>query len=67
MKCTKPVFVGSIFTPWALPVAIPPLTVTLIGWFWPKKRDHAREMEEHAGDGTVPPEGRLRALREARA
>jgi cytochrome c oxidase subunit 1 len=31
-------FVGSIFTPWALPVAIVPLTITLIGWFWPKSR-----------------------------
>jgi hypothetical protein len=64
---TSAFFIGSIFTPWALPVAIPPLAVTLIGWFWPKKRDRAREMEEHAGDGTVPPERRLRALREARA
>jgi hypothetical protein len=64
---TSAFFIGSIFTPWALPVAIPPLAVTLIGWFWPKKRDRAREMEEHAGDGTGPPERRLRALREARA
>jgi cytochrome c oxidase subunit 1 len=31
-------FIGSIFTPWALPVAIIPLTITLIGWFWPKSR-----------------------------
>src|SRR5204863_362033 len=30
-------FIGSIFTAWALPAAIPPLAVTLIGWFWPKK------------------------------
>jgi hypothetical protein len=30
------IFIGSIFTPWALPVAILPLTITLIGWFWPK-------------------------------
>jgi len=28
--------VGSIFTPWALVVAIVPLAITLIGWFWPK-------------------------------
>jgi cytochrome c oxidase subunit I+III len=30
-------FVGSVFTPWALPVAIVPLAITLIGWFWPKR------------------------------
>jgi cytochrome c oxidase subunit 1 len=30
-------FVGSVFTPWAVPVAVLPLTVTLIGWFWPKE------------------------------
>jgi cytochrome c oxidase subunit 1 len=32
---TSAFFVGSIFTPWALPVAIVPLAITLIGWFWP--------------------------------
>jgi cytochrome c oxidase subunit 1 len=34
---TSAFFIGSIFTPWALPVSIIPLAVTLIGWFWPKK------------------------------
>jgi cytochrome c oxidase subunit 1 len=38
---TSAFFVGSIFTPWALPVAVVPLTITLIGWFWPKRRDAA--------------------------
>ena len=33
---TSAFFIGSIFTPWALPVSVPPLAVTLIGWFWPK-------------------------------
>jgi cytochrome c oxidase subunit I+III len=36
---TSAFFVGSIFTPWALPVSILPLAVTLIGWFWPKRDD----------------------------
>jgi len=31
-------FIGSVFTPWAVPVAVAPLAVTLIGWFWPKER-----------------------------
>jgi cytochrome c oxidase subunit 1 len=34
---TSAFFVGSVFTPWALPAAIVPLAVTLIGWFWPKR------------------------------
>jgi cytochrome c oxidase subunit 1 len=34
---TSAFFVGSVFTPWALPIAIVPLAVTLIGWFWPKR------------------------------
>jgi cytochrome c oxidase subunit I+III len=33
---TSAFFVGSIFTPWALPISAGPLAVTLIGWFWPK-------------------------------
>ncbi len=52
---TSAFFVGSIFTPWALPVAIPPLTVTLVGWFWPKKDEVGHEEEP------------ARELREARA
>ena len=43
-------FIGSIFTPWALPVAIPPLAVTLVGWFWPKRAVDERGTEhERAG------------------
>jgi cytochrome c oxidase subunit 1 len=33
---TNVFFLGSIFTPWALPIAVVPLAITLIGWFWPK-------------------------------
>jgi cytochrome c oxidase subunit I+III len=33
---TSAFFIGSIFTPWALPVSVVPIAVTLIGWFWPK-------------------------------
>ena len=53
---TSAFFVGSIFTPWALPVSIIPLAVTLTGWFWPKNpRKEAPGVEQHA------------PLREARA
>jgi cytochrome c oxidase subunit 1 len=30
-------FVGSIFTPWAVLFGAVPLFVALTGWFWPKK------------------------------
>jgi cytochrome c oxidase subunit 1 len=29
-------FIGSIFTPWALVWGAAPITVALILWFWPK-------------------------------
>jgi cytochrome c oxidase subunit 1 len=29
-------FLGSIFTPWAIPIGAPPVIVTLIGWLWPR-------------------------------
>ena len=29
-------FVGSIFTPWAVPIGAPPVIATLIGWLWPR-------------------------------
>jgi cytochrome c oxidase subunit 1 len=34
---TSAFFIGSIFTPWALPVSVILLAITLIGWFWPKR------------------------------
>jgi cytochrome c oxidase subunit I+III len=40
---TTALFVGSIFTPWAVPIGSIPLAVTLIGWFWPAKD----EVERH--------------------
>ena len=43
---TSAFFIGSIFTPWALPVAIVPLAVTLIGWFWPGKKKERRRDED---------------------
>jgi cytochrome c oxidase subunit I+III len=34
---TTGLFIGSIFTPWAVPIGALPLFVTLVGWFWPKR------------------------------
>jgi cytochrome c oxidase subunit 1 len=35
---TSGLFIGSIYTPWAVPYGALPLFVTLTGWFWPKRR-----------------------------
>ena len=32
-------FIASIFTPWGFVWGLVPLTITLIGWFWPSKRE----------------------------
>jgi hypothetical protein len=32
-------FVTSIFTPWGFVWGLIPLTITLIGWFWPERRE----------------------------
>jgi cytochrome c oxidase subunit 1 len=34
---TAGLFIGSIFTPWAVPIGAVPLFITLVGWFWPKR------------------------------
>ena len=33
---TAVMFIGSIFTPWAVVWGSIPVAVTLVGWFWPK-------------------------------
>jgi cytochrome c oxidase subunit I+III len=33
---TGTTFLGSIYTPWAIIYGALPITITLIGWFWPK-------------------------------
>jgi cytochrome c oxidase subunit 1 len=30
-------FIGSIFTPWAIVVGAAPVAATLTGWFWPSR------------------------------
>jgi cytochrome c oxidase subunit I+III len=36
---TTALFIGSIFTPWAVVYGAVPVLVTMIGWFWPKRPD----------------------------
>jgi cytochrome c oxidase subunit 1 len=38
-------FVGTIFTPWALVWGAVPVTIALIGWFWPRKNETALHCE----------------------
>ena len=51
---TTAMFIASIFTPWAVPVGMVPIFVTLTGWFWPKKREAeerpAPEISEEHGE-----------------
>jgi cytochrome c oxidase subunit I+III len=53
---TSFLFVTSIFTPWGFVWGLVPLTITLIGWFWPTRREAEikRELEkwEDAEAGT---------------
>lgn len=36
---TTALFIGSIFNPWAVPIGAIPLAITLVGWFWPTRRE----------------------------
>ncbi|MGN6155520.1 MAG: cbb3-type cytochrome c oxidase subunit I [Sphingomicrobium sp.] len=36
-------FVGSVFSPWAIPFGIVPVGIALIAWFWPKKPGPSEE------------------------
>jgi cytochrome c oxidase subunit 1 len=55
---TSAFFVASIFTPWAVVYGLPPIGVTLIGWFWPKKpaREHVSEMMAPGAPDPVAPD-----------
>jgi cytochrome c oxidase subunit 1 len=57
---TGGMFVGSIFTPWAVVYGALPVFATLVGWFWPKKPAHEHVTEEMAPGAPDPivPEAR---------
>ncbi|WP_321875335.1 cytochrome c oxidase subunit I [Burkholderia cenocepacia] len=42
---TTILFIGSIFTPWAVVWGAVPVTAALIGWFWPTRRETALARE----------------------
>jgi cytochrome c oxidase subunit I+III len=54
---TTIMFIGTVFTPWALVWGSIPVTVTLIGWFWPRED----EAQRHRDVERPPPEHRQAA------
>jgi hypothetical protein len=48
-------FIGSIFTPWAVVYGSIPPFITMVLWFWPKKGLSAREMEHRLQEGKHTP------------
>jgi len=41
---TTILFIGSIFTPWAIVWGSVPVAIALIFWFWPRRADNAQEL-----------------------
>jgi cytochrome c oxidase subunit I+III len=42
---TTLMFIGTVFTPWALVWGSIPIAIALIGWFWPRA-DEAQKLRE---------------------
>jgi len=51
---TSGLFIGSIFTPWAVPVGAVPVTIALIAWFWPTRKEHLERIEAEQDHGRTP-------------
>jgi cytochrome c oxidase subunit 1 len=47
-------FIGSIFTPWAVPIGAIPVFITMTGWFWPKKPGEGGTQEWPIRHRTLP-------------
>ena len=43
---TGATFITLIFTPWGLPIGAVLMTVTLVGWAWPRRREHRLQVRE---------------------
>ena len=57
---TSAMFVGTIFTQWAVVYGALPVFITLVGWFWPKKRarEHVSELMAPEAPDPIVPEAR---------
>ncbi|HJQ70614.1 MAG TPA: cytochrome c oxidase subunit I [Blastocatellia bacterium] len=51
---TTALFIGSMFTPWAVPIGAAPVTVALIGWFWPSRKEHKEQLSSEKQSNASP-------------
>jgi cytochrome c oxidase subunit 1 len=63
---TTGLFIGSIFTPWAVPIGAVPTTAAMIAWFWPRRKDHQEEVEAEQDSYAERPGGTPRPAMEGR-
>jgi cytochrome c oxidase subunit I+III len=54
---TAALFIGSIFTPWAVVYGSIPMFITLTGWFWPKRPGEGGTAEWPIEHRTLPKPG----------
>jgi cytochrome c oxidase subunit 1 len=54
-------FIGSIFTPWAVVYGAVPVLVTMVGWFWPKSPDEGGTQPWPIAHRTLPLPGQTPA------
>jgi cytochrome c oxidase subunit 1 len=52
---TSVMYLGSIFTPWAVIYGSVPIAITLVGWAWPKEGKPPRELERDIAQGRATP------------
>ena len=52
---TTALFIGSIFTPWAVIWGSVPVTITMIAWFWPRQGHPPEELARRLAAGEHPP------------
>ena len=52
---TTGMFIGSIFTPWAVVIGAVPVAIALTAWFWPKKGRRPAELERDIAEGRFTP------------
>jgi len=52
---TTGMFVGSIFTPWAVVIGAVPIAVALTAWFWPRKGKKPADLAREIAEGRFTP------------
>jgi cytochrome c oxidase subunit I+III len=52
---TTAMFVGSIFTPWAVVMGVVPIAIALTLWFWPRKGKRPADLERDIAEGRFTP------------